>query len=218
MKKTAKSAPRRRLSSPSPTRPYSEASPRFWSEQVECTSPDQAPSRALGSHRGISNKTRWAAAAFSPKKLTEHKWGGRRPSPHALCLCHPAGFLCNNTLLFVEQQQDRTNRLSSHSSLPLHPSPQPTSSPSWGSKRKWGVLLLLKAWQVPPAGWGHFYTFRHSDAEAFVLHGDKHDSVYSQSKNCTLRQNNVYVWRPQWGSLHSCRTGKNPSGTNLYIQ
>lgn len=134
---------------------YLEACPRVWSEQVECTSPDQAPLRALGSHRGISNKTRWATAAISPKKLTEHKWGGRRPSPQALCLCHPAGFLCNNTLLFVEQQQDRTNRLSPHSSLSPHRSLastlHPVSPPSWGSKRKWGVLLL-KAWQVPPAG------------------------------------------------------------------
>lgn len=184
---------------------YLETSPRLWSEQVECTSPDPAPLRALGSHQGISNKTRWAAAAFSPKKLTEHKWGGRRPSPHALCLCHPAGFLCNNTLLFVEQQQDRTNRLSSYSSLPptrlyLHPPPRLltllrqqervrcSSSPkslASASSRLGAFLHIQTQWR-----WGFC-----------VARWQVSDSVNSQSKNCTLRQNDVYMWWLQWGLI-----------------
>lgn len=35
--------------------------------------------------------------------------------------------------------------------------------------------------------------FGHNDSDAFVMHVGKHDSVYSESENCTLRQNSVYI-------------------------
>lgn len=157
---------------------------------MECTSPDQAPLRALGSHRGISNKTCWACSVF-PEKLAEHKRGGRRPSPHALRLCHPVGSLCNNTLLFVEQQQDRTNRLSSHSSRPTLPPPEAAreSEVFFFSKMLDKCLQQVQGISAAQSA----AQFGHNDSEAYVLRVGMQDSVYSKSENCSLRQNGVYL-------------------------
>lgn len=64
---------------------------------------------------------------------------------------------------------------------------------------------LQQVWGISAA------EFAHNDSEAFVMHVGKHDSVYSNSENCTLRQNSVYICGLGADDCTHAALGINPS-------
>lgn len=177
---------------------------------MECTSPDRAPLRALASHRGISNKTRWAAAAFFPEKAHRAQLRGTAPLSTCPPALSPRRLLVQQHFAFCGAAAGQNQQTEfSFFSAPLTPvSPHPPEAARESAVFFFSKKLDKSLQQVP----GISAHFRHSDAEAFVLHVDKHDSVYSQCRNWSLRHNELWL---QWGHLHSCSTANKPSGTKL---